>query len=461
MTAVAAAFPRAFAVRFRELYRWDPSSFHRILWHWPADVLRPLGSGLRARKEKVNRTKLKFSDLQPITIHFDGSIDRRRVDADREYTMDLFAAKPGGIVVAKIDLKNGAVGIVPEGWDKVVVTGHFSVYEPVRSKLPPEYLHLLIQTEFFKAHLWRNKVGAEGRKEVKLDFFEAERIPFPPLPVQHEIVAAWESAQRVAAETDAKTERLEHEIEAGFLADLGLKARVQATMPRVFSVQWRDFLRWGVRHNQLARSGTDLTRGKYPAVSLGPCLQMVQYGSSEKANTAGRGTPILRINNVKGGTVDTADLKYLELGHQARRGLLLADGDILVIRTSGSRDLVVSSAVFHERGDYVFTSYLIRLRPDPMKADPDYIATFLNSSLVRQQVDATSRQIMQNNINSEELRSLQIPMPPLATQYMIMKRVDAGRAEVAKLNADAKARAEAAKADVKSMILGTKKVGAP
>jgi type I restriction enzyme S subunit len=80
-------------------------------------------------------------------------------------------------VVAKIDLKNGAVGIVPKDWNNVVVTGHFAVYEPNLSKLVPEYLQLIVQARFFKAHLWRNKVGAEGRKEVKLDFFEEELIP--------------------------------------------------------------------------------------------------------------------------------------------------------------------------------------------------------------------------------------------------------------------------------------------
>jgi hypothetical protein len=38
------------------------------------------------------------------------------------------------------------------------------------------------------------------------------------------------------------------------------------------------------------------------------------------------------------------------------------------------------------------------------------------------------------------------------------RRVGAGRAEAAKLKADAKARAAAAKADVEAMIVGTKPV---
>jgi len=207
MTADALEFPRAFAVWFKDLSRWDASSFHRIKWHWPKNVMAPNGSVLRLRKERVDKSTLKFSDLQPITIHFDGSVDKRIVDVDREYLMDLWFARPGDIVVAKIDLKNGAVGIVPTDWKNVVVTGHFAVYEPDRSKLVPEYLLRIIQAKFFKDHLWRNKVGAEGRKEVKLDFFEEEPIPLPQPAEQEAIVRRWREAQKLVerAQSDLRT----------------------------------------------------------------------------------------------------------------------------------------------------------------------------------------------------------------------------------------------------------------
>jgi restriction endonuclease S subunit len=108
---------------------------------------------------------------------------------------NCFYAHAGDIVVSKIDLKNGAVGIVPEELNDVVVTNHFAVYEPDLERLLPDYFQLIIQAKFFKAHLWRNKVGAEGRKEVKLDFFEALEIPLPPIAIQRAIVDRWQTAQ--------------------------------------------------------------------------------------------------------------------------------------------------------------------------------------------------------------------------------------------------------------------------
>lgn len=84
--------------------------------------MRP-GQRLRRLPDPLLRDRAG-AELQPITIHFDGSIDRRKVERERTYTMDLFHAYPGDIVVAKIDLKNGAVGIVPD-WNNVAVTNHY------------------------------------------------------------------------------------------------------------------------------------------------------------------------------------------------------------------------------------------------------------------------------------------------------------------------------------------------
>ena len=84
MNSASQTFPQAFAVWFKDLTRWDPASFHGVKWHWPADLMTPIGEVLKTRKEKVDRKRFKFSELQPITIHFDGTIDRREVSSGRD-----------------------------------------------------------------------------------------------------------------------------------------------------------------------------------------------------------------------------------------------------------------------------------------------------------------------------------------------------------------------------------------
>ncbi len=182
-------------MQFSRMSRWDPASYEGIAWNWPESVMASIGSVLRLRKEKVDPKVMPFSALRPITIHFDGSVSERKIESSRQYTMDMYWARPRDIVVAKIDLKNGAVSVIPDDWCNVAVTNHFAVYEPDETSIVPEYLCIIVQVNFFKAYLNRNKVGAEGRKEVKLDFFESIEIPLPPLDIQRAIVQKWEDAQ--------------------------------------------------------------------------------------------------------------------------------------------------------------------------------------------------------------------------------------------------------------------------
>jgi type I restriction enzyme, S subunit len=124
--------------------------------------------------------------------------------------------------------------------------------------------------------------------------------------------------------------------------------------------------------------------------------------------------------------------------------------------------LVGKCAPFHAEGEFVFASYLIRVRPNPAKADADFLANVINSSIGRQQIDALSRQIIgQANVNSKELRGLQIPLPPLTVQKRIIDRVSAGREEIAREREAADRLTREISAEVEVLILGTKRVSEP
>ncbi|MEJ5241911.1 MAG: restriction endonuclease subunit S [Anaerolineales bacterium] len=455
MTTVATIFPRAFAVCFSEIERWDPASFHRILWHWPSAVMRPLGSVLRMRKEKVDRSNVNFADLQPITIHFDGSIDRRQVDAGREYSMDLFYARPGDIVVAKIDLKNGAVGLVPNDWHNVVVTGHFAVYEPDRSSLVAEYLCLLVQTSFFKAHLWRNKVGAEGRKEVKLDFFKAQRIPLPPLPVQRKIVAAWEAARKDAASAAEKIAELEREIEAQFLADLGITPPLQCIGPKCLSVWWRNLERWDLAFAR--RPPFNPNSKTYPNARLKDAVQPIRHTTrrvlpsmtpNEDFNYIG----MENVESITGRLVDFSSRK----GSAIKSSCVAFDRNHILYGKLRPylRKVVDCSELPMTEG--IASSEFLPLRPSK-NVTQSWLAFYLRSVAIAEQAKAAIGARMPR-IAPDALLNFIIPIPPLSVQHEIMKRISARRAEIAKMKREAKAALEAAKADVEAMILGTKPV---
>ncbi len=153
-----------------------------------------------------------------------------------------------------------------------------------------------------------------------MDFLEAEPIPLPPLPVQRKIVAAWETAQKYAATTAAKIEQLERDIEARFLADLGLRAPAQATRPKVFVVRWKEIERWGVEPNQLAATGVDISRGKYPVVEGRDCLAEVKHGCSASPSPTPTALEVLKISAATRGQFNPAERKYaVDVAHFRNR----------------------------------------------------------------------------------------------------------------------------------------------
>jgi type I restriction enzyme S subunit len=108
---------------------------------------------------------------------------------------------------------------------------------------------------------------------------------------------------------------------------------------------------------------------------------------------------------------------------------LLKKGDLLFNRTN-SKELVGKCDVFREDGNWVFASYLIRVRLDEDKALPLFVSDFLNTPAGRIQIDRVSRQIIgMSNVNAEELRDLLIPLPPLHVQRTLINEMEAARDE--------------------------------
>lgn len=450
---------RAFAVLIKDLHLWSVGSHFRIDWQWAPVHIKPLSVALRRKQIGVDKDST-HDNLPLVTLHFDGTMEPRNSAKSSESKGRLYSARAGDVIYSKIDARNGAIGVVPDELPQIAVSSEYPVYEVLPDVALPQFIQLLFRTRYFQQIINSMVSGASGRKRVQPTQIETVEVPLPPIAMQQAIVEQWRSAQKAVHTEKAEIGRLEAELMARFVGDLGLSAPANVTRPKTFTASWNDLLRWSVSFNQTVRSGADLSVGKYSVVELSDILERVQYGTSEKANAIGVGTPILRINNIKDRTIDLSELKHIQLPTEVKQRFLLDPGDILLIRTSGSRDLVGTSAVFRERCEYVYASYLLRLRVRGEAADPDFVSWFINSPFGRQQVDALSRHIMQNNINSEEIRSLQIPLPSVTEQRAIMRRVKEELSIVRSRRENIRGRAREAENLVEDLILGTRELSA-
>jgi restriction endonuclease S subunit len=168
------------------------------------------------------------------------------------------------------------------------------------------------------------------------------------------------------------------------------------------------------------KQSSNLKAHNWPVGRLGDYLEIVQYGSSSLSNRDQSGTPILRMNNIRGDAWVLDDIKFVHLSANELERYRLVRGDILLNRTNGSPELVGKSAVFAESGDWVFASYLIRLRVRPGTLNPHFVAAYLNSSSGRSHIFKHARQILQTNISASELRELPIPVPSPKAQEEIV-----------------------------------------
>lgn len=447
---------RAFAVWWKDFSYWQVRALRLALTNrcnWTTVRLSDIAD---VRNEVVPDDEIRAGSVNLLDrISFDeGTIFFGKRTTTR---MVQFRAKPGDIVVSKINARKRAIGIVRDGTD-VGVTIHFRALIPNTTKVDTEFLWAALRSTYCLQQ-FEVETGGIGKGEISEERLLNIAVPLPSLLEQKAIVARWRTAQDEITAARERVEKRKAAIYIRFFADLGLKSPEQLSVPKAFAVLWRDFPRWGVGFNYLNQSGADLTRGKHPVVELGSLLELVQYGTSEKANTVGDGIAVIRMNNIVDGQFDLTNLKHLRLPKKEMQKLLLKEGDILFNRTN-SKELVGKCAVFHVPGEFIFASYLIRVRAVSAIANADYLTYVINSPIGRQQINALSRQIIgQANINSVELRGIQIPLPPLAVQEKIMEHVADARSEIAREQESAERLSNEIIAEVEALILGSKTLG--
>jgi type I restriction enzyme S subunit len=143
----------------------------------------------------------------------------------------------------------------------------------------------------------------------------------------------------------------------------------------------------------------------------------IRYGTAKKANTDGRGLPILRMNNITySGDLDLSDLKSVELAERERTQCTVARGDLLFNRTN-SPELVGKIAIWDRDEEYAFAGYLVRVRLKNQFALPEYVSAALNSQSGKALLRSTAKPSNNmSNISASAFGGLWIPLPPLTLQ---------------------------------------------
>lgn len=141
--------------------------------------------------------------------------------------------------------------------------------------------------------------------------------------------------------------------------------------------------------------------------------------------------PLLRANNIGVGVINHDEMVFVR-SDCVNVVQLLRKGDLLVCASSGSRHLVGKAAKVVADVTETFGAFCKIVRPNPAYVDADYISQYFQSDIYRKTIASKSAGASINNIRSEHLDDLLIPLPPLADQKQIAAKLDAICAIVAK-----------------------------
>lgn len=358
---------------------------------WP---ITRLGKIISHRKEFIEIDDTEKYKRCRVQLHAKGIVLRDEVEGITIKTKKQQVCRAGELLVAEIDAKVGGFGIVPTELEGAIVSSHYFLYTLNPLKIESAFINYFVKTPFF-----RDQVKAQGstnyaaiRPNQVLDY----EIPLPPVSEQHRIVAKIkrltgkvEEAQRLRGQNDTSTNKIIS----------GILAKIIGRLEE-----------------------------KFGTIGLEDIIINAGYGTSKKcfSDRMEGSTPILRIPNVISEKISNTNLKYTNLSEKELEKVGLRVGDLLIVRTNGSADLVGRCAVVKALNEPTgFASYLIRIQPDTKKISSDYLQRCLWHMRVSGQLfDLARTTAGQYNVSLGRIRPGRIPLPSLEEQKSIIEYLD-------------------------------------
>jgi len=443
-------------MQFANLDRWTPASYTNERWCWPDSVVLPLSSVLQPQVSALD--KANHGVICLATLHFDGSLEPRNGDA-KAIKGRLFLAEPGDVVYSKIDVRNGAIGIIPDELGSTAFTAEFPIYRLNSERALAQYIKLVFRSRSFRRTINGMVTGASGRKRVMPSDLLRVEVPIPPLDTQRAIVEHWTNAQNLASQVEAEAIRIEERASFDFLRALGLNAPEERVRKRVFARNWSQIERWGSEVNQPA-SELDVRRSTYPVVTLSEVLADLENGWSPRC----LGRPavdgewgVLKMGAVSFGRFNMQENKALPAALRPIPRLEVHVGDWLISRANITRLVGACSFVEATQPRLMLCDKIFRAvwrAPSPVA--PRYLDAVLKTPHLRRQIEhsLTGSSPTMKNISKPALLRLEIPLPPLPLQIDLVACLVQARERADALREQARVLREKNLFETEAMILG-------
>jgi len=307
------------------------------------------GYGFKSSEfSKVGIHVIKIGDLQNGRVILTEDTSRISDDYLSNERMKKFILKEDDILIALTGATTGKVAIL-KGFNVPMLlnqrVGKVSIMDDLVDNVFVQYV---IQTKYYQKRI-QNNILQSAQGNVSPSNLEEIKIPLPPLPEQKKIAYVLSTIQQ-AIETQEQIIKTTQELK-------------KALMQKLFT------------EGLPASGGTEPEPQKQ--TEIGPIPESwevinledtgdVVYGIQASVAHLKKpiGLPILTNKNIAfDGRIDLSELNYFELKTKRHFNTILKKGDILFNWRSGSIEHVGKSAYFDLDGEYVHSSFILRIRP--------------------------------------------------------------------------------------------------
>lgn len=156
---------------------------------------------------------------------------------------------------------------------------------------------------------------------------------------------------------------------------------------------------------------------------LGDVCTDIRYGTSKPACENGCYKYLRMCNITDDGFLNLSNLKTIDIPDDEIEKCIVRHGDILFNRTN-SIELVGKTCMFDNSEPMVIAGYIIRVRLNE-RLLPVVLARMFNLVSIKKKLRSMAKgAVNQANINSKELASIRIPLPPLSLQHLFAQRIE-------------------------------------
>jgi len=364
-----------------ERYRENGTRIHTYPLARIADVckINPPKSELSELSQDTRVSFVPMADMSELRMLFQPVEERSLAEVTTSYTY----FRDSDVLFARVTpcFENGKGGIA-RGLTNGIGFGSSEFYILRASEqVLPEWLYFCVMHPLFREAGVAQMTGTGGLQRVPRDFVENFQIPLPPLPVQQEIVAEIEGYQKVIDGARAVLDNYRPHIP------------IHPDWPMV-ELEDTCYIQRG-KFTHRPRNEPRFYGGKYPFIQTGD---------------------IVRANGGKITYTQTLNDDGLSISK-------LFQPPVVVITIAAN---IGDTAVLDFPS--CFPDSVVGLTPKP-GTDAHFLELAMRTK--KQHLNDIAPQAAQKNINIEILKTVKVPLPPLATQQAIVAEIQAEQALVA------------------------------